>query len=145
MADALVFDMPMELGLKLVTVIGSDFADAEEESFDDIIYESNGAGLGMALIDFEGPDAGGIVDGGILVALDGLLVFVFECQKLNINLNLMPRNLFLVTLGVDFAKPGSPWQTTCPIAFNDALDPGARDFDVMIAEEIGLPPLRGPG
>ena len=72
---ALVLDMPMELGLKLVTVIGSHFADAEGELFDDVVDESDGTGLCIALIDFEGPDAGGIVDGGILVALDRLLVF----------------------------------------------------------------------
>ena len=36
---------------------------------------SNGTDLGVALVDFEGPDAGGVVDGGILVALDGLIFF----------------------------------------------------------------------
>ena len=43
----------MELGLKLVTVIGSDFADAEGESFDDMVYEGNGVGLVVTLIDLD--------------------------------------------------------------------------------------------
>ena len=37
MADALVFDMPVELGLELVAVVGSDFADTERELLDDVI------------------------------------------------------------------------------------------------------------
>ena len=120
--------MPMELGLKLVTVIGSDFADAEGELFDDVVDERDGTGLGMALIDFEGPDAGGIVDGGILVALDGLLVFILEGQKLNINLNLMPRNLFLVTLGVNLAQPGAARQPAEAIALEDAGETPAPEI-----------------
>ena len=77
----------MELGLKLVAVTGSDFAVAEAELFDDVVDERDGTGLGLALVDFDGLDAGGIVDGGIiLVALDGLIVFILEGQKLNINL-----------------------------------------------------------
>ena len=61
----------------------------------------------MTLIDFEGPDARCIINSGVLITLDALLVFVFECQKLNVNLNLMARNLLLVPDGVDFAKPSA--------------------------------------
>ena len=42
MADALVFDMPMELCLKPMAIIGSYFANAEGEFFDDIVDEISG-------------------------------------------------------------------------------------------------------
>ena len=45
MTDALVFDMPVKLGLKLVTVIGSNFTDTERKLFDDVVDEGNGVGL----------------------------------------------------------------------------------------------------
>ena len=107
MSDALVFNVPMELCLELMPVIGSHFSNAEGKLFDNIVDERDGTGLGVALVDFEGPDAGCVVNGGVLITLDGLLVFIFEYQKLNINLNLMPRDLPLVTNGMDFAKPGA--------------------------------------
>ena len=107
MTTALVFEKPLELGLKLVTVIGSNCTDTEQQLFDGVVDEGNGSHLVVTLVDFEGSDARCIVDGGVLITLDGLLVFVFEYQKLNVNLNLMARNLFLVTNGMDFAKPGA--------------------------------------
>ena len=57
--------MPVELCLKLVTVIGSDFANAEGKLFDGMANQRNGTGLCVAFIDFECADASGIVDGGI--------------------------------------------------------------------------------
>ena len=85
----------MKLGLKLMAIVSSKFA--EGESFDDMVYEGNGAGLGVALIDSKSPDARFIVDGRVLAKLDRFAVFVLECQKLNINLNLMTRNLLLIS------------------------------------------------
>ena len=39
MADALILDVPVELGLELMAVVGPDFLDAERELFDDVIDE----------------------------------------------------------------------------------------------------------
>ena len=39
MTDALIFDVPMELGLELMPIVGPDFLDAERELFDDVIDE----------------------------------------------------------------------------------------------------------
>ena len=101
----------MKLGLKLVTVVGSDFADAEGESFDDMVYEGNGVGLVVTFKDFEGSDARCIVDGRVLITLDRFVVFALESQELNVNLNLMARNLLLISDGMDFAQPGSSRQS----------------------------------
>lgn len=37
MADALIFDVPVELGLELMAVVGPDLFDAERELVDDVI------------------------------------------------------------------------------------------------------------
>ena len=75
MTNALVFDVPVEFGLELVTIIGSDFADAGGKLFDDMVDESDGTGLGVALVDFEGPDAGSIINICALISFDRFVVF----------------------------------------------------------------------
>lgn len=42
--DALVFDMPMELGLELMAVVRSDLANAKGEALDDVVGKVDGAG-----------------------------------------------------------------------------------------------------
>ena len=133
MADALVFNMPVERRLKLVTVVSSDFANAEGELFDDMVDEGDSTGLGVTFVDFEGPDAGGIIDSRVLIAFDGLVVFAKESQELNINLNLMTRHLFLVTLGVDFAESCAARQPADAITLEDAINASTGYFDVVVA------------
>ena len=58
MADALILDMPMELGLELMPVVGPDFLDAEREFFDDVIDEVDRVGLSVFIVDLKRPDAG---------------------------------------------------------------------------------------
>ena len=107
MADPLVFDMPMELGLELMAIVGSDFLDAERELFDDAVDEVDGAGLGMFLVDLERPHPCRIIDGGELEATDLLALFSSERQELDVHLDVVTRNLFVVAFGMDLAQPGS--------------------------------------
>ena len=51
MADTEVFDMPMELGLELMTIIGSDFSYPVWELVADVIDKVLSVSLGMLLID----------------------------------------------------------------------------------------------
>ena len=39
MTDALIFDLPVELGVGLMSVIGSDLSDADRELIDNVIGE----------------------------------------------------------------------------------------------------------
>jgi hypothetical protein len=121
-ANTFVLDMPVELGLEFVPVISSNSFDAEGEFADDVIDEGDGVGLIVPLKDFEGPDASGIINGGVLVALDRLVVFVIECQELDISLDLTARNLTLTSDGMNFAQPGPSWKAVEAIAFEDAVD-----------------------
>ena len=45
MSDSLVLDMPVELGLELMTIVGPYLLDSEGEFFDDVINKVDGAGL----------------------------------------------------------------------------------------------------
>ena len=51
MADALILDMPVELGLELMAVVGPDLLDAERELFDDVIDEVDRVGLCVFVVD----------------------------------------------------------------------------------------------
>ncbi len=103
MADALIFDVPVEPGLELMTIVGPDFLDAERELFDDVIDEVDRVGLCVFVVDLERPDAGGIVDRGILEPADLLAALASEGEELDVHLDVMARHLLVVTLGVDFA------------------------------------------
>ena len=65
--------------------------------------EADGIFLGMLGIIFQGPDAGCIIDCSVLVALQLLSSFIDKSQKLNINLYVMTRDLFLIA----FQIPGN--------------------------------------
>jgi len=107
MADALIFDVPEEPGLELMTVVGPDFFDTERELFDDVIDEVDRVGLCVFIIDLECPDARRIVDGRILETPDLLAAFTDKGKELDVHLDVMPRNLFVIALGVDFAHARS--------------------------------------
>ena len=103
MADALILDMPVELGLELMAVVGPDLLDAERELFDDVIDEVDRVGLCVFVVDLERPDAGGIVDRGILEPADLLAALASEGEELDVHLDVMAWHLLVVTLGVEFA------------------------------------------
>lgn len=54
---------------------------------DDGVDEADRVRLIVAVVDFEGANARGIVDRGVLVAFDGLAVFAFKFQELDVNLD----------------------------------------------------------
>ena len=80
--DPEVVNMPMELGLEFVTIIGTDFTNAEWELFDDVVNEVNRICLGMLLVDLEGANFGCIVDCRVLEATDLFAAFPYERQNL---------------------------------------------------------------
>ncbi len=65
----------------------------------DVIDESDGVGLGMAIEDSQSPNAGRIVNRRVLIALDGIAVFSLEGQELDVDLDLMSGD-FLFIAGV---------------------------------------------
>lgn len=98
--DPKIFDMPMELGLELVTVVGAHFANAKWKLFDDVVNEVDGVCLRVLLVVLEGANSGSIVDRCALEPTDLFAAFSFEGQKLNVHLDVMSRHLPLITFGV---------------------------------------------
>src|SRR5450631_3355678 len=117
--DAFVFDMPMELGLELMPIVGSDFFDAERKFLDDVIDEINGVRLRMLVVDFERSNARRVVDSRILKTADILAAFIREGEEFDIHLDVMTRDLFAVTYRVHFAHPRSARQPADAIALQD--------------------------
>jgi hypothetical protein len=136
MADALVFDVPVELILELVAVVRPHLVDTEWEALDDVVEEVDSVGLGVPAVDLESPDTGGVVDGGVLIALDRFSVFSSEDQELEVKLDLVAWHLLLVAGCVDLAEPCSPQQPVQAIALEDTGYAGSRELDVMVARQI---------
>ena len=101
MADTSILDVPVEQSLELVSSIGSDSMDAKGKLLDHVIYEIYGVLLSMALVDPQGSHPSSIVDGGVLETTDLLAFGVLESKKRHVNLDVMARNPFCITLGVD--------------------------------------------
>lgn len=55
-ADAFVFDMPMEFRLELMAVVGTNSLNAEGKGCDDVIDEIYGIGLVVAFVDLQSTD-----------------------------------------------------------------------------------------
>ncbi len=126
MPDALVLDVPVELGLEFMAVVRAHLADAEREPGDHGIDEVNRVCLIVSIVDFQGADARGIVDCSVLVALDGFPVFALEFQELNVNLDLVAWHLLLTSLGVDLADARAAWQPAEAMALEDTIDTRTR-------------------
>lgn len=142
MADALIFDVPVELGLELMAIIGSDFLDAERELFDDVIDEVDRVGLSMFIIDLESPDARSVVNGCILEPADLLAALSDEGEELDVHLDVMTWHLFVVTLGVDFAHARSARQPANTVSPENARHACVGDCDAVISRQIPDDPDR---
>lgn len=90
--------MPVELSLKFMAVICPDHFDPERKLIDDVIDKVDRVLLGMAGIDFQSPDAGGVINGCVLEAFDPMALFIFKEQKFNVDLDVVAWHLFLIAL-----------------------------------------------
>ena len=142
MSDALIFDIPVELGLELMAVISPDFLDAERELFDDAIDEVDRIGLCVFVVDFERPDARRIVDVGILEPPDFLAALTSKGEELDVHLDVMTWHLFVVALGMDFADARSARQSADAVAPEDTRHTCVGDLNVVVARQIPDDPDR---
>lgn len=116
--------MPMKLGLELMAVVGSDLANTKREGPDDVVNEVDGACLGVFLVDFERSHPGRVINGGKLKTAYLLVSFSFECQELDVHLNVVTGYLFVVSLGVHLAQTGTARQTIDAVALKHPRDRG---------------------
>ena len=76
------------------------------------------------LVDLQSPNAGCVIDCGVLVALDHAATFSLEDEELDVDLDMMTRDLFLVTLGVNGSRSGFARKTAQAVAPQNAIDAG---------------------
>ena len=122
MPDALVLDMPMELGLPLMPAISADRVDTEGELLDHVIDEVDRALLVVPMVNLQGANPRGIINGRVLIATNLSIIFCFQGQELHVYLDMMARDLFSIAAGVDRATPHIAWQRTYPIPFESAVN-----------------------
>lgn len=135
-ANAQVFVVPMELSLKLMAVISSDFTDAEWELFNDMIDEVDCVTMCVAFIYLQCAGTSSIINGGILKASYLFSCFAFESQKLNNYLYVVPGNLLVVTFGMDFARSCPVWKSIQSITFLDAVNASIGYLDLVITRHV---------
>ena len=107
-----------------MAAVGADALNAEGELLDDVFDEVDGIGLVVTAVDFQSPDAGCIIDCGVLVALDHAATFALENEELDIDLDMMTRDLFLLSLGMNGPRSGFARKTAQVVAPQNAIDAG---------------------
>ena len=99
-ADALIGEVPMKLGLELMAAVGPHRMNPKRELCDHVVEKTYGVRLGVARVNLEGPDAGGIVDGGVLIATYRPATWADELQERDIDLDVMAGDLLGVAMRV---------------------------------------------
>jgi hypothetical protein len=79
-----------------------------------VVDEGDGIGLGVPVIDLKGLDAGGVINGCVLVAPDRFAVFSLKSQELHIDLDLVAGNLLLIPGCMNLSNPCSPREPAEP-------------------------------
>ena len=134
--DALVGQVPVELGLELMPAVCAHGVNAEGELLDDIVQEGDGVLLRVAAIDLEGPHPGRIVDRRVLVAPDPLALRALQGQKLHVDLDVMARDLLRVAVGVHRAPPDPGGEPVPPMALEGPVHRGVTDPEAVIALRV---------
>lgn len=142
MADALIFDLPVELGLELMAVIGSDLFDAERELFDDAINKVDRVGLCVFVVNLERPDTRSVINSSILEAADLLAAFADESEELVVYLDVMAGHLLVVTLGADFTHPRAARQSTNAVTTQNVRYTSVGEFDAVMSRYVPNDPDR---
>ena len=117
MPDSLVFHMPMELGLPLMTAICPYPMDAKRKLFHHIVNKVDRAVLIVLLIDFQRTDPSGIIDSSVLIATKLLTILIYQGQELDLDLDLVPGNLLGVVMSVKSPAADVSWKGANAISF----------------------------
>lgn len=135
-SNTFVFNVPMDFRQEFMAIVSSNFANAEKKLVNDMIDEVDRVCLRVFVVDLECPDKCRIVDCGVLEPTHLLAAFPFKGQKFDVYLDVMTRYLFLIPFGVQFTHPRTSGQAVEAVTSEGAINPGIRDFDVVIARQV---------
>src|SRR6202035_1586916 len=97
MPNAQVVTMPVKLSLKLMPIICLNGMYPKRKFSSDIIYKINCTFLIVLPIYAQSSGAGRIIDGGVLISFNPFSAFIVEERKLNVYLDAVAGNLFLIS------------------------------------------------
>jgi hypothetical protein len=138
MADVPIGQVPAEQGLELVTAVGAHSVDGKWERRDDVVHEGDGVLLRVATIDSQRSNARGIVNGCVLVTPEPLPTGALERQEFHIDLHVMTRHLFLVTMGMHCAPADPIREVPQPVAAEDPVDRRVSNRDAVISAKYHM-------
>lgn len=142
MANSLILNLPVKLGLELMAVIGANGVNPERKLLHDVIDEIDRIRLCVAGVNFQGPDSGGIVDGCVLEPLNSFSCVTDKFQELDIDLDVVSRSLFFVSQRRDSSNGSVPRQAIHSVPPEDIINATRGDLDVMVALQVPDDPLR---
>lgn len=119
-----------------MAVVGSDFTDAKWELLDDVIDEVYGADLVVFHVNLEHPNTGRVINSCELETADLLAILPFKRQELNVHLNMVAGNLFVVALGMNLPQARTAWQSIDAVSLEHSGDGSVEYYDVVIARQI---------
>ena len=122
--------------------VGPDLAYSERELLHDVFCEVDGTCLRVSFVNLEGADACCIVYCCELEAVSFLAAFSSESRELDSHLDVMPRYLLVVSLGVNLALARTAWEAVQTVPAKNAIDASIGDPDVVIALQIPDDPDR---
>ncbi len=126
----------MKLGLELMAAVGPHRMNPKQELCDHVVEKTYGVRLGVARVNLEGPDTGGIVDGGVRIATYRLATWADEFQERDIDLDVMAGDLLGVAMRVHRSTTDPAGQAVEAVEPQDAVDGRVANRDAVIALEI---------
>lgn len=142
MSNSAVLDVPMKLGLELMAVVGADGVDPERKLFHDVVHKVDRTRLCVAQIDFQRANSRGIVNGGVLEPLDRPSPRTDEFEELDVDLDMVTRDLFFISHRGDGSNGSVFRQAVHPVAPEDVIDAAGGDLDVVVTHQVPDDPLR---
>ena len=91
-----------------------------------MVDKVDGIGLSVTFVDFQSPYPGSIINGRILKTANLLATITYECQELDVHLDMVARDLFIVTFGVDLAYTSAAREPVETVSFENPVDPCIR-------------------
>jgi len=135
-SDTLIFNVPVELRLELMAPVRAECVNPEGELLDKVVNEVTGISLVVTGVDLESAYPRRIIDCSVLIPFDCFFVFIQKLQKLNINLNVVTRHLFLIPLGVDFMSAHVPRKAVKAKSTQGTVDRGVTYSKIVITLQV---------
>ena len=136
MANPLVFHVPVELGLKLMTPISANRVDAKRELLDDVVNESDGVCLIVLCVDFECPHARSIINGRVLEPPDALAIRGLEAQNLYICLDMVTGDFLRISMRMDRAPARLPGKSAQPMPSEGPVNACTGNVDAVVTSQV---------